>query len=47
MDLELVIQSEISQKKKNKYPILTHIYGIYKKNGSDEPIGKTRIKTQR
>ena len=29
MDLELVIQSEISQKKKNKYPILTHIYGIY------------------
>ena len=28
MNLELVIQSEISQKAKNKYRILTHIYGI-------------------
>ena len=28
MDLEYVIQSEISQKKKNKYHMLTHIYGI-------------------
>ena len=28
MDLESVIQSDISQKKKNKYHILTHIYGI-------------------
>ena len=27
MDLETVIQSEISQKKKNKYHMLTHIYG--------------------
>ena len=28
MDLETVIQSEVSQKEKNKYPMLTHIYGI-------------------
>ena len=28
MDLETVIQSEVSQKEKSKYRILTHIYGI-------------------
>ena len=28
MDLESVVQSEVSQKEKNKYHILTHIYGI-------------------
>ena len=28
MDLESVIQSEVSQKEKNKYPMLAHIYGI-------------------
>ena len=28
MNLEPVIQSEVSQKEKNKYHILTHIYGI-------------------
>ena len=28
MNLELIIQSEVSQKVKNKYCILTHIYGI-------------------
>ena len=31
MDLESVIQSEVSQKEKNKYRMLTHIYGIWKK----------------
>ena len=31
MDLESVVQSEVSQKEKNKYRILTHIYGILKK----------------
>ena len=31
MDLETVIQSEVSQKEKNKYSMLTHIYGIQKK----------------
>ena len=28
MDLETVTQSEVSQKEKNKYSILTHICGI-------------------
>ena len=28
MDLESVIQSEVSQKEKNKYHMLTHTYGI-------------------
>ena len=28
MDLESVIQSEVSQEEKNKYCMLTHIYGI-------------------
>ena len=31
MDLECVIQSEVSQKEKNKYRALTHIYGIKNK----------------
>ena len=37
MDLESVKQSEVSQKEKNKYRILTHICGIYK-NGIDDLI---------
>ena len=28
MDFETVIQNEVSQKEKNKYCMLTHIYGI-------------------
>ena len=28
MNLESIIQSEVSQKEKDKYHILTHIYGI-------------------
>ena len=28
MNLESIIQSEVSQKEKDKYRILTHIYGI-------------------
>ena len=31
MDLESVIQSEVSQKEKNNYHMLTHIYVILKK----------------
>ena len=47
MDLESVIQSEVSQKEKNKYHMLTNIYGIErKKNGSDEPRGRTGIKME-
>ena len=50
MDLETVIQNEVSQKEKNKYHMLTHIYiyiyEILKKNGSKEPRGRTGIKMQ-
>ena len=35
MNLEPIIQSEVSQKEKNKYHILTHIYGI-QKSGTEE-----------
>ena len=46
MDLESFIQSEVSQKEKNKYHMLTHIYGIYiLKNGSEEPRGRIGAKT--
>ena len=47
MDLESVIQSEVSQKEKNKYPMLMHIYFSFsiKENGTDEPSGRAGIKT--
>ena len=46
MDLETVIQGEVSEKEKNKYCVLTHIYGIEKKKkASVEPRGRTGIKT--
>ena len=48
MDLESVIQSEVSQKEKNKYHMV-HIYmesKEKKKKGHEEPRGKTGIKTQ-
>ena len=37
MNLEPIIQSEVSQKEKDKYHIRSHIYGIYK-NGTEELI---------
>ena len=37
MNLEPIIQSEVSQKEKDKYRILTHIYRVYK-NYSEEFI---------
>ena len=43
MDPESIIQSEVSQKEKIKYRMLTHIYGSQKK---EEPRGKMGIKTQ-
>ena len=52
MDIESVIQSEVSQREKNKYHMLTHIYGILKnkqtnkKSGCEEPSGRTRKMTQ-
>ena len=45
MNLEPVIQNEVSQKEKNKYCILTHIYGIWK-NSIDEPICREGMETQ-
>ena len=43
--LEPIIQSEVSQKDKHQYSILTHIYGI-QKDGNDDPICETAKKTQ-
>ena len=45
MNLETVIQHEVSQKEKNRYRILTHICGTYK-NGTDEPVCRAEIETQ-
>ena len=44
-NLEPVIQSEESQKEKNKYHMLMHIYEI-QKNGIDEPIYKDGMEMQ-
>ena len=44
MILEPVIQSEVSQKGKNKYHILTHIYRIY--NGTDESLCRAGVEMQ-
>ena len=41
MDLESVIQSEVSQKEKNKYFILAHICGI-QKNGINDLFAKQK-----
>ena len=43
--LEPIIQSEVSQKDKDKCSILMHIYGILK-DGSNSPICKTEKETQ-
>ena len=45
MNIEPIIQSEVSQKEKNKYHILTHIYGI-SKNGSEEFIYRAAVEKQ-
>ena len=46
MNLEPVIQSEVSQKEKNKYCKLMHIYTESRKNGIDEPICRKEMKIQ-
>ena len=46
MNLEPIIQSEVSQKEKDKYRILTHIYGI-QKNGTEEFIYRATMEKQR
>ena len=45
MKLEPIIQSEVSQKEKYQYSILTHIYRI-EKDGNDNPVCKTTKETQ-
>ena len=44
MKLEPIIQSEVSQKEKHQYSILTHIYGIYKE-GNNNPVYETAKET--
>ena len=45
MKLEPIIQSEVSQKEKHQYSILTYICGIYK-DGNDNPVCETAKETQ-
>ena len=45
MNLEPIIQSEVNQKKKDKYCILTHIYRI-QKNGTEEFIYGATMENQ-
>ena len=45
MNLEPIIQSEVSQKEKYKYHVQTHIYGI-KKDGTDEFICRATMEKQ-
>ena len=44
MNLEPIIQSEVSQKEKNKDCIPMYIYGI-QKDGPDEPICRAAMET--
>ena len=45
MNLEPNIQSEVSQKEKNKYLILMHIYGIQKED-IDKSVCRAAVETQ-
>ena len=45
MNLEPVIQSEVSQKEESK-DVLMHIYMESRKNGTDESICRERVKMQ-
>ena len=44
MKLEPIVQSEVSQKEKHQYSILTHIFGI-QKDGNGDPICETAKET--
>ena len=43
--LDLIVESEVSQKEKDIYCILTHIYGIWK-DGTDGPTCRAAMETQ-
>ena len=45
MNLETIIQSEVSQKEKDKYHILMYKYGI-QKNGTEEFIYRAAMEKQ-
>ena len=45
MKLKPIIQSEGSQKERDKYCIRTHVHGI-QKDGADEPICGAEMETQ-
>ena len=45
MNLEPIIWSEVSQKEKDKFHILTHIYGIYQ-NGTEQFIYRATVEKQ-
>ena len=45
MNLKPIILSEVSQKEKDKYRILTQIYGIYK-NATEEFIYRAAVEKQ-
>ena len=45
MNLEPIIQSEVSKEEKNKYHILTYIYGI-QRDDTDESICKAAMETE-
>ena len=45
MNLESITQSEVGQKEKDKYHILTHVYGI-QKNGTEEFIYRAAMEKQ-
>ena len=45
MNLEPIIQGEVSKREKNKYRMLTNIYGIYK-DDTDEPIFRAAMEMQ-
>ena len=45
MKLEPIIQSEVNQKEKHQYSILTHICGI-QKDGNDNPVCETAKEIQ-
>ena len=45
INLEPIIQSEVSQKEKSKYRIKTHIYGI-QKDDTEKSICRAAVETQ-
>ena len=45
MNLEPIIQSEVRQKEKDKYHVLTHVYEIWKED-TDEPIYRAAMELQ-